>query len=53
MKMYYSDIKISFAGNGMKAKSVEDYKQKIKIDFYDEFGFQLEDEEIQNIQEHK
>ena len=53
MKMYYSDIEISFAGNGMKAKSVEDYKQKIKIDFYDEFGFQLEDEEIKNIQEHK
>jgi hypothetical protein len=51
LKDYTSTITLVFEGNSHEAESIEDYIQKIKEVFYQEFNIQLADSEITNIQE--
>jgi len=51
MKTFYSNVTVSFGGNGFQAKNKKDYIQKVKESFYEEFGLDLEDSEITDIEE--
>lgn len=51
MKTFYSNVTVSFGGNEFKAKDKKDYIQKVKDSFYQEFGLDLEDSEITDIEE--
>ena len=46
MKEYWSTITIKFDGNNLEAESEEDYIQKIKDQFYEDFNVNLENDEI-------
>ena len=50
MKEYTSDIKLIFSGNNHSADNEKEYKEKVKSQFFDEFGIILDDKEITNIQ---
>lgn len=49
MPTYTCVVTVTFTGNKFEATDEQDYKQKVKDDFYDEFGFLLEHNEITNI----
>ena len=51
MKTFYSNVTVSFGGNEFKAKNKSDYIKKVKESFYQEFGLELEDSEITDIEE--
>jgi len=51
MKTFYSNVTVSFGGNGFEAKNKSDYIKKVKESFYQEFGLELEDSEITDIEE--
>ena len=51
MKTFSSNIVIQFGGNVTQAKNKKDYIQKIKESIYQEFGINLEDFEIKDIEE--
>ncbi len=53
MKEYMSVVSIAFAGNNIEADSKEDYIEKLKDSFMEEFGLDIEDEEITEIEEVK
>ena len=53
MKEYTSLVSIAFAGNNIEADSKEDYIEKLKDSFMEEFGLDIEDEEITEIEEVK
>ena len=50
MKEYTSDIKLIFSGNNFPADNKKEYIEKVKSQFFDEFGLILDDKEITNIQ---
>lgn len=50
MKEYTSDIKLIFSGNNHPADNKKEYIEKVKSQFFDEFGLILDDKEITNIQ---
>ena len=52
-KEYICTITLSYGGNNHEATSVEDYKKKVKEQFYQEMGIKLDDSEISNIEEVK
>ena len=51
MKEYTAVVSVSFAGNNLEAENKEHYIQKLKDSFMDEFGLDIEDEEISEIKE--
>lgn len=51
MKKFYSNVTVSFGGNEFEAKDKKEYIQKVKESFYQEFGLDLEDSEITDIEE--
>ena len=53
MKEYTSVVSVAFAGNNLEAYSKEHYIQKLKDSFMDEFGLDIEDEEISEVKEMK
>ena len=48
-----SVVSIAFAGNNLEADSKEDYIKKLKDSFMEEFGLDIKDEEITEIEEIK
>tara|TARA_R110002110_G_scaffold59387_1_gene168084 strand:+ start:872 stop:1045 length:174 start_codon:yes stop_codon:yes gene_type:complete len=53
MKEYYSNITIKFGGNNLEANSKEEYIELIKEQFYEDYGIDLVDDEIEIINERK
>jgi len=51
MKTFYCNVTVSFDGNGIEAKNKSDYIEKVKESFYEEFGLDIEDSDITNIEE--
>ena len=51
MKEYTSEINIWFGGNNHEAKNKEEYIQKVKDQFWEDFGIKLTNAEITNITE--
>lgn len=50
-KEYTCTITLVFTGNGHEAINEEDYKEKVKASFYDEYGIKLANADISNIQQ--
>lgn len=48
---YTCKITLVFEGNGYEAESEKDYKDKVKDNFFEEFGINLIDKDISNIEE--
>lgn len=51
MKEYTSDIVITFSINNLEAENQFDYIEKLKEQFEELHGIELQDHEIKNIQE--
>jgi len=51
MKEFTAVVSVAFAGNNLEAENKEHYIQKLKDSFMDEFGLDIEDEEISEIKE--
>ena len=51
MKEYTCEIKLHFTGNNREADSIEEYKQLIIDQYQEEYGIELDENEIENIQE--
>ena len=51
IKEYTCDIKLHFVGNNREANSVEEYKQLIIDQYQEEYGIELDENEIENIEE--
>ena len=49
MKTYYCDVDLKFGGNNFEAKNKQEYIQKVKDSFKQEFNINLTDKEIINI----
>ena len=49
MKEYTCEIKLHFVGNNKEANSVEEYKQLIIDQYQEEYGIELDENEIENI----
>lgn len=49
MKKFSSNIVIQFGGNFTTAKNKQEYVQKVKDSIYNEFGIELQDNEITDI----
>ena len=49
MKKFWSHVTISFSGNYLRAESEEKYVSKLKKQFWNEFGIEIEDNEITDI----
>tara|TARA_Y100001951_G_C11153173_1_gene190377 strand:+ start:207 stop:380 length:174 start_codon:yes stop_codon:yes gene_type:complete len=47
MKEYWSTITVKFGGNNLECESEEDYIKQVKENFYEEYGLDLRDEEIE------
>ena len=50
MKEYKCNVIINFEGNHIEAENKEDYIKKIKESFMVEFGIELSDSEIINVE---
>jgi len=48
--MFRSIVKLEFGGNGLEADTKEEYIEKLKDLFEQEFNIQLDDKEITNIE---
>ena len=46
MKEYWSTITIKFGGNNLECESEEEYKKRIKENFWEEYNIDLRDDEI-------
>jgi hypothetical protein len=46
LKEYTSVINLSFGGNNLEANSKEEYIERLKDIFYEEYGIELTNEEI-------
>ena len=53
MKEFTCVVRIEFGGNNFEAKNKTDYKDKVKESFQNEFGIDLVDDEIKEIEEQK
>ena len=51
MKEFSSVVTLSFHGNFCEADTKEEYVEKVKAIFYEEYGFKLLDSEITEIEE--
>ena len=50
MKEYKCNVIIDFEGNHIEAENKEDYIRKVKESFMVEFGIELSDSEIKNVE---
>ena len=50
MSNYKCNVIINFEGNHIEAENKEDYIKKIKESFMVEFGIELSDSEIKNVE---
>ena len=50
-KVYQSTITVSWGCNNHEAKSKKEYIQKVKDQFYEDFGIHLTDDEITDIEQ--
>ena len=46
LKEYTSVINLSFGGNNLEAYSKDEYIERVKSIFYDEYGIELTNDEI-------
>ena len=46
MREYFSDVSITFSGNGLEADSPDDYRERVKHLFKRDHDIDLTDEEI-------
>ena len=46
MKEYWSTITIKFGGNNLECDSEEEYKKRIKENFYEEYNIDLRNDEL-------
>ena len=46
LKEYTSVVNLSFGGNNLEANSKEEYIERLKDIFYEEYGIALNDDEI-------
>jgi hypothetical protein len=46
MKEYKSIITIKFGGNNLECESEEEYRKRIKENFYEQYNIDLRDDEI-------
>ena len=46
LKEYTSVVNLSFGGNNLEANSKEEYIERLKDIFYEEYGIELTNEEI-------
>ena len=53
MNEYYCAVNICWAGNNFEAKNKEEYIQKVKDSFKEEFGITIVDDEIKDITKEK
>jgi hypothetical protein len=51
MKTFYSNVTIKFGMNPFEARNKKDYIQMVKDSFHEEYGIDLQDYEITDIQE--
>jgi|APGre2960657373_1045057.scaffolds.fasta_scaffold09350_12 hypothetical protein len=51
MKVFRSVVKLEFGGNGLEAENKQDYIEKLKDLFEQEFNINLADNEIFEIEE--
>ena len=51
MKTYQSIVKVEFAYNNFEANSIEDYIDRVKTQFSEEFNIELSNSEITEIEE--
>ena len=51
MKKFTSDIKLIISGNSHYANDEKEYIEKVKSQFYEDFNFMLDNQEITNIEE--
>lgn len=50
-KEFICDVVVAFCVNNHEAKNIDDYKQKVKEDYHQQYNIWLTDSEIQNIEE--
>jgi len=50
-KEFVCDVIVAFSVNNHEAKNIDDYKQKVKEDYHQQYNIWLTDSEIQNIEE--
>tara|TARA_Y100001963_G_scaffold151323_1_gene233960 strand:- start:1239 stop:1412 length:174 start_codon:yes stop_codon:yes gene_type:complete len=53
MTEFICEVKLEFGGNNFESNSKEEYIEKVKEHYWDEFGIELTDDEIVNIREFK
>lgn len=53
MKEYTSTVTVTWSINNHEASSEEDYRDKVKDQFYDEYGITLSDYEIKDVEVNK
>ena len=53
MTEFISEVKLEFGGNNFESNSEEEYIEKVKGHYWDEFGIELTNDEIVNIRELK
>ena len=51
MKEYTSTITVTWSINNHEASSEEDYRDKVKDQFYDQYGITLSDDEIKDVED--
>lgn len=51
MKEYTSTITVTWSLNNHEATSEQDYRDRVKDQFYDEYGITLSDDEIKDVEE--
>ena len=51
MKEYTSNVTVTWSINNHEASSKQDYRDRVKDQFYDEYGITLSDDEIKDIEE--
>ena len=49
MKKYYAEVKVEW-GTSFGADNKEDFIEKLKDQFYDDYNIDLKDNEIQNVE---
>ena len=51
MKEYTSTITVTWSLNNHEASSEQEYRDRVKDQFYDEYGISLSDDEIKDVEE--
>ena len=51
MNEYFCTVTLIYGGNNHEAKNKEEYIQKVKQGFFEEFGIKITEDEISDIEE--